>query len=152
LKSSLMQPSGAAPPVKIGPARGGASRGVAEAPSDAEFQTAAKWTLTIPAGAMDGISDLFLTMRYKGDVARLDSQAGLLTDNFYNGRPWTVGLSRFLDLSHPSRLELDILPLRQDAPVYIEASALPEFPPGGQIDVLENIELEPEYQLVTDAH
>jgi hypothetical protein len=101
---------------------------------------------------MDGISDLFLTVRYKGDVARLYSPAGLLTDNFYNGQPWTVELSRFLDLSRPNRLELDILPLRQDAPVYIEAPTKPDFPPSAQIDALENIELEPEYQLVIDAH
>jgi beta-galactosidase len=63
-----------------------------------------------------------------------------------------VGLSRFLDLSRPNTLELDILPLRQDAPVYIEAAGRPDFPAGGQVDALENIELEPEYQLVIDSH
>jgi hypothetical protein len=63
-----------------------------------------------------------------------------------------VGLTRFLDLSRPNRLELEILPLRQDAPVYIETPDRPDFRTGGQIDVLENIELVPEYQLVIDAH
>jgi len=152
LKWNLVQSPGMAPPVRLGPPRNGSKRGVAQAPADVEFQGAAKWSLDIPAGAMDGISDLFLTVRYKGDVARLYSPAGLLTDNFYNGQPWTVELSRFLDLSRPNRLELDILPLRQDAPVYIEAPTKPDFPPSAQIDALENIELEPEYQLVIDAH
>ncbi len=152
LRASLVQPPGVAPPVRIGPERDRSSRGVAEAPTDGGFQNAAKWSLTIPPGAMDGISELFLAVRYKGDIARLESPAGLLTDNFYNGQPWRIGLSRFLDLSHPGHLELEILPLRQDAPVYIEAPNRPEFPSSGQIDALENIELEPEYQLVIDVH
>jgi beta-galactosidase len=152
LKSSLVQPPGVAPPVRLGPPRNGSSSGVAQAPSDPEFQGAAKWSLDIPAGAMDNISELFLTVRYRGDVARLNSPAGLLTDNFYNGQLWIVGLSRSLNLSRPNRLELDILPLRQDAPVYIEAPDRPVFPAIGQIDALENIDLVPEYQLVIDAH
>jgi len=152
LKCSLVRSAGLAPPVKIGPVREGKARGVAEAPQAAEFQRAAKWSLDIPGGALDGISDLFLTLRYKGDVARLNSQGRLLIDNFYNGQKWTVGLSRFLDLSRANTLDLDILPLRQDAPVYIEAAGRPDFPAGGQVDALENIELEPEYQLVIDGH
>jgi beta-galactosidase len=152
LKWSLVQPAGVALPVKIGPARGEKSPGVAEAPDAAHFQSAGKWSLDIPGGAMDGISDLFLTVRYRGDVARLNAQGRLLTDNFYNGQEWRVGLSHFLDLSRPNRLQLEILPLRQDAPVYIGAAGLPDFPAGGQVDALENIELEPEYQLTIDGH
>jgi len=152
LKASVLQPPGVAPPVKTGPPRVGTTHGVAQAPSDDEFHNAAKWSVSIPAGTMNGLSDLFLTVRYTGDVARLYSTAGLLTDNFYNGQPWTVGLSRFLDLSHPNRLELDILPLLRDAPVYIEAPAKRGPPTAGQIDTLENIDLKPEFQLLIDAH
>jgi beta-galactosidase len=152
LKTSLLQPPGVAPPVKIGPPRVGTTHGVAQAPSDDDFHRAAKWSVNIPTGTMNGLSELFLTVRYTGDVARLYSTAGLLTDNFYNGQPWTVGLSRFLDLSHPNRLELDILPLRRDAPVYIEASAERGLLTGGQIDTLEDMDLRPEYQLVIDTH
>jgi hypothetical protein len=63
-----------------------------------------------------------------------------------------VGLSRFLDFSHPNRLELEILPLRSDAPVYIEASRERGLPATGQVDTLERIELVPEYQLEIGSH
>jgi hypothetical protein len=152
VKLKLERRAGAVPAVKIGPAREGGARGVAEAPADAEFQRSAKWSLTIPGGSMDGISELFLAVRYKGDVARLYSPASLLTDNFYSGQAWTVGLGRFVDLTRPNRLELDILPLRQDAPVYLEAPSRPDFLSGSQIDALEKVELQPEYQLVIDPH
>jgi hypothetical protein len=152
LKTSLLQPPGMVPPVKVGPPRDATARSVAQAPSDDQFRSAAKWSIAIPPGPMDGLSELFLDVRYKGDAARLSSPAGLLTDNFYNGQPWTVGLSRFLDLAHPNRLELDILPLRSDAPVYIEASPERGLPTSGQVDSLENIELVPEYQLEIGSH
>jgi hypothetical protein len=152
LKTNLLQPPGLAPPVRLGPPREGTTLRVAQAPSDDEFRSAARWSLAIPPGPMDGLSELFLDVRYKGDVARLYSPAGLLTDNFYNGQRWTVGLSRFLDFSHPNRLELEILPLRSDAPVYIEASRERGLPATGQVDTLERIELVPEYQLEIGSH
>jgi hypothetical protein len=132
LKYRLVQAADAAPPVKFGPTRKDGSPSVAEAPSGGAFQHAAKWAIAIPPGSMDGVSELFLVTHYQGDVARLYSSAGLLTDNFYNGQPWPVGLSRFLDLSRANRLELDILPLRKDAPLYLEAPSRPTFPPNGQ--------------------
>ncbi len=85
-----------APPIKSGPAHGLASAGVAQAPAAGELPQAAQWSITVPAGALNGLSELFLEVKYEGDVARLTANRKLLDDDFYNGKPWMVGLERFL--------------------------------------------------------
>lgn len=161
LKYRLLQPAAAAPPVPLGPPRPPNSARVARAPAGPEFQHAAKWSISIPAGTAIGpqtaMSDLFLSVRYQGDAARLYGPSGLLTDDFYNGQPWSIGLGRFLNLAQPSQLELDILPLRADAPIFLEKAARPAFPAGAhppstQIDKLQDLTLHPEYQLILNTH
>jgi hypothetical protein len=100
---------------------------------------------------MSGLSDLYLSIKYTGDVARLSSGGRLLDDNFYNGKPWTISLRRFLALQGASTFELSILPLRKDAPVYLETATPPEFATNGQAIKLESVTLVPEYQLEIDA-
>lgn len=97
---------------------------------------------------MDGLSEIYLQIRYRGDVARLMSAHRLLTDDFYNGQDWSIGLGRFIDPKSSNTFELSILPLRKDAPVYFETSDDPDFSPNGQIGKLVGLSLIPEYQLV----
>jgi hypothetical protein len=152
LKYHLVQAAGEAPKVKLGPATDLRPSAVAQAPAGLEFQHAAQWAIELPPGSMQGLSELFLKVRYTGDVARLYSSGSLLTDNFYNGQPWSVGLSRFLDTARANRIMLDVLPLRADAPIYVQSPKRPTFDEKGQAVQLEDLELEPEYQLVIDAH
>ena len=136
-----------APPVHLGPE----FNSVAQAPPAGELPSAARWSITIPPGSLAGLSNLFLKVQYQGDVARFYSGSRLLTDDFYNGRPWSIGLRRFLDASGGGSFDLSILPLRRDAPVYFELPAPLDFPPQGQIDALDKITLIPQYQLVLSA-
>jgi len=149
LKYELVQPAATAPPVTFGPAGNSRTVGVAQPPSEIALSSAAKWSVTVPAGSMNGLSELFLVARYKGDLARLSSTK-LLTDNFYNGQIWPVGLTRFADLSHSNRFELQIMPLRKDAPIYLEAPSRPDFPANGQVVALDQLDLVPEYELDVD--
>ena len=141
-----VRPAGVVPPVKIGPAVWRRS-GVAEAPPSAKLPEAAEWSITIPPDAMRGLSNLYLQIDYQGDVARLYSSDRLLTDNFYNGRPWDVGLRRFLAGGGEGKFTLSVLPLRKDAPVYFELSKQIQFPDDGQMIRLDQIRLTPEYEL-----
>ncbi len=147
------QAAGKVPPVKIGPAPAWRAKGVAEAPSTAQFAHAAKWEIAIPPAATPssstaGLHNLYLNIRYTGDVARLYHAGKLLTDNFYNGQAWTVGLNRFLNLSRANRLDLEILPLRADAPIYLETPRpTPAAFSGGQILALRSVDLVPQYAL-----
>jgi beta-galactosidase len=153
LKCTQVQAAGEVPPVKTGPALNWRPRGVAQAPDDAAFAQAAKWSITVPRGAMDDLSELFLEVNYEGDVARVSEAHKLLADDFFNGHPWSVGLGRFLHPGSTNTFELSILPLRKDAPVYFELPKPTDFPANGQIDQLNGLKLVAEYQLIlsTDA-
>lgn len=146
-----IQAPGDAPPVQLGPAAAWRPRGVAQAPSEGELAHAAKWSITVPPQAMDDLSGLYLQVSYQGDVARLYSAHRLLTDDFYNGQPWWIGLDRFLDRRGLTTFDLSILPLRKDAPVYFEIQDPPSFAPNGQIGKLDGLSLVPEYQLTICA-
>jgi hypothetical protein len=143
-----IQAAGLASPVKLGPAH---PQGVAVAPDAGDLPHAARWTITLPAHALDGLSELYLQADYQGDVARFSADSHLLTDNFYNGQPWTIGLRRFLDRQSSRAFELSILPLRKDAPVYFELTPPPPFTPDGQIVKLNRVQLIPEYQLELES-
>ena len=62
-----------------------------------------------------------LSISYRGDCARLYADGHLIADNFYYGRPFLYGLWRLPgDVRH---LELRILPLQPDAPIYLPREA-----------------------------
>ena len=159
LQAIPTQSAGNAPAVRIGPAPDWRPDGVAQAPDNSTFKSAAKWSITVPEGAMDGLDELYLNIKYQGDVARLSSEHGLedhstgniLTDNFYNGRPWSVGLKRYLQQQGEYKFDLSILPLRKDAPVYFELQSHPVFSSNGQIVSLDSVSLTPQYLLVISS-
>ena len=90
--------------------------GAAEEPVDAHFEQAAVYTIDIP----DDHSGL-LEIGYRGDVARLYANGKLIDDNFYNGRPFQYALWRLP--KDCRQLELRILPLQKDMPVYFPREA-----------------------------
>ena len=144
----LIQPSGEAPPVALGPRADWRPSGVAQAPPEGDLRQAGKWSIAVPSSGECGVSELFLQIRYTGDVARLSSGGRLLDDDFFNGLDWNVGLKRFFDLAKTNTLELSVLPLRQDAPVYFETPEKIEFGSSGQAVRLQSVKLVPEYELV----
>ena len=93
---------------------------VAEEPTEEDFANAAVYAIYLSA-----ISDLptagLLTIDYQGDCARLYADGHLIDDNFYNGRPFQYGLWRLP--AGVKQLELRILPIQQDMPVYFPREA-----------------------------
>jgi beta-galactosidase len=144
----LLQAATDAPPVKLGPNFAWRRHGVAQAPPESELPQAAKWAIAVSPANMAHLSELFLEIKYQGDVARLYSDHRLLTDDFYNGQTWSIGLRRFLDPEGTGKFELHILPLRKDAPVYLELSNPADYSARGQVEKLDSIRLVPEYELV----
>ncbi|HEX6557874.1 MAG TPA: beta-galactosidase [Longimicrobiales bacterium] len=121
---------------------------IALAPGDSAFERAARWQIAVPQDAFKGVSDVFLRIHYAGDVARLYSGDELLDDNFFNGAAWSVGLKRWQTLLRDRPLELRILPLRKDAPIFIQPGYWPAvFPGNGQIADVKSVEVVPEYEL-----
>jgi len=92
-------------------------RGVAQAPTDADFAQAAVWRIHLSPPPQ---RDLILRVHYVGDVARFVMNGKLLIDNFYNGTPFDVGIPAG---DAGKDMELQILPLQKNAPVYLAPEA-----------------------------
>jgi hypothetical protein len=83
-------------------------------------------------------------------VARLYAGNRLIDDDFYHGAPWEIGLRNIPALDLKQGLVLEILPLRQDAPIYLAAGARPALPPGGQLAKVAEVVVLPQYEAVAD--
>lgn len=109
----------------------------AEEPIDSDFETAAVYEITNLPPA-DKRRDLLLNINYRGDVARLYCDGKLIADNFYNGRPMLYGLWRLPE--NAAKLELRILPLQTDMPVYFPEEA--DIRPGEEVKNITIIPIE----------
>jgi hypothetical protein len=143
-----LQDAAQAPPVRLGPAPSWRPQGVAMESPDSAFNQAAKWQISVTRRAPDdaNVNNLFLSISYTGDVARLSTNQKLLADNFYNGLTWSVGLCRFSEEIGKDPLELSILPLRADAPIFLEGRFRPAFRNSQQLVDLKGVTLSTQYQ------
>ncbi|MFT7722993.1 MAG: beta-galactosidase [Roseateles sp.] len=125
-----------APPVRRGGLAGAAVQPVPEA-----FAAAATWALQLPEPLAPDAEDLLLELDFVGDIGRLFAGTRMLDDWYYNGQRWQIGLKQFA-LPPGQRLELAVLPLRADAPVYIDAAHRPAFAAGqAQVAMLREARL-----------
>jgi len=133
---------GEAPPINIG--------GLAKAalqPYPESFGRSAAWEISIPSTALNGVSNTYLRVHYRGDVGRLFSGAEMIDDDFWSGPSWNIGLSRFkAHLTKP--FTLTVMPLRADAPIYYDDRYKIDFGGKPQIAEVSSVELVPEYELV----
>jgi beta-galactosidase len=125
-------------------------RVVAAAPTEADWSRAATYSIPLPRFALTDTpaEQHFLRITYTGDVARIstqvDGKAHLLDDNFADGRPWLVGLTRFTpQLQKDSNLQLSIYPLRPNPPIFFE----PGHEPKPDAATLQSVELLTQYTL-----
>ena len=81
-------------------------------------------------------------------MARVLLNGKFITEDFYNGNAFDIGLRRHAPEILHGDLRIAILPLRKDAPIYMAEVARPYFgsadkvsPPCGAVEVI------PRYQL-----
>lgn len=113
---------------------------IAAAPTDDDFANAAVWKIKLPA-RIDLANNPLLHIHYIGDVARLTLNGKLIADNYYAGRPFDLGLKRYGPEILTGDLRLEILPLRKDAPIYIEPKNRPDFGTNTTLLKLESVEI-----------
>ena len=102
----------------------------AEEPTDEDFEQAAVYTIDLPRdSSIFNFQSSILNISYRGDVARLYADGKLLDDNFNYGRPFQYALWRLPKDCH--QLELRILPLQKDMPIYFPREA--DTTPGEQV-------------------
>lgn len=130
LQVSPTRPARNAPRILKGGLAGAALQPIPEA-----FASAATWSLKLPQPLGRQAEDVLLELDFVGDVGRVFAGTRLLDDWYYNGQRWQIGLRQF-GLKPGQELKLAVLPLRADAPVYIDAAHRPSFA-AGQAQVAE---------------
>jgi beta-galactosidase len=135
-----IRPAQTVPQVRIG----GAARAAIE-PTPETFGKAAAWRIDLPPHAFTthGLANAYLKIDYTGDIGRLFSGTNLIDDHFYNGLPWRVGM-RNVAIDPHAPLVLTVLPLRADAPIYLDARPSIE----DQIAEVRHVEWIPEYEVI----
>ena len=112
---------------------------VAEAPSEEEWQQAAIYKIELPSAEADSslstLHSSLLSITYQGDCARLYAEGKLIADHFQYGRPFLYGLWRLP--TNTKELELRIMPLQNDAPIYLPREA--DKTPGERVKRIEMI-------------
>jgi beta-galactosidase len=128
-----------APPVRIG---GNARAALAPAPET--FGAAAAWQVTVPPAQLQGLDDALLNIDFVGDIGRLYAGVDLLDDWYYSGYGWQFGL-RQLGARLAQPLTVAVLPLRADAPIYLDRKARPDFGGAAQLAQLRQVTVTPVY-------
>ena len=89
------------------------------------------------------IKDILLRIRYSGDVAELFAGDEMISDNFWNGDVWEVGLKEHAGkLKAP--LTLRISPMAKDALITVESAGREEK---DNACGLVSIEVQPVYDI-----
>lgn len=111
---------------------------VAAQPVESDFDKAATWSISNLDELNDHL-DLYLQIAYRGDVARIYANGQLIEDNFWNGKPMLVRLSDLVG----KRVELKILPLGKDYPIYLQQAQRAELDkaPNGILLSLDGIQV-----------
>jgi len=109
-------------------------------PTDADFDAAAVWHITIPADAFAGVADVRLKIDYAGDAARAYIGDKLIDDDFFYGRPWELGLNRYAPDVLTKGITIKILPLTAANPAYIQPEVRPRPDGGGAALGLRGVE------------
>jgi len=121
-----VRPAGPARSIPIAPSAPSRRQGMAMQPEDADFAQAAVWRVKLPPG-VDAARDLRLRVRYTGDVIRAYLGDQLLDDDFYNARPFEISVRRCGAAVYQDGLVIKILPLRENALIYLTDSSKLKF-------------------------
>lgn len=99
--------------------------GRASAPTDEDFEEAAVYRVTVPREAFTGDHEVLLRLDWVGDAGRAHVGGRLVADQFWYGPAWEIGLRRFREEVLEHGIEIRLLPLAEDAPVFVPPRVRP---------------------------
>lgn len=110
-----------------------------------------KYTLQLPA-SLDGLNDVLLQVKYKADTAMGFLDGELVTDEFYKGIPWQIGLRKFMPQSAGREMVLYFRPLHKDATYLndLRPEDVPDFGDESTLLSVDDISFIPQYQTILD--
>lgn len=82
---------------------------------------AGRYTIELPQ-EKNGCKDRLLQISYKGDIGHVFWDGILISDNFYNGAVWEIGLEEALPSKEKRELTILITPKKSDATVNVSST------------------------------
>lgn len=106
-----------------------------------------KASVKIPAQLPAGLNDIFMRVDYTGDTAMGFLDGNLVTDEFYKGHTWDIGLKRFLS-AKDHNFGFYFRPILPDAPYLIDLpdSVRDESAKDKELLKINSIKFIPEYK------
>ena len=106
-----------------------------------------EYSVSVP-GSRGAADELFLVLDYEAESAKIRKDSDVMTDSFYTGQDWEIGLKRYFDRWGESEgsfdLTLELTPLTKDAKLYLQ-----EWPDmiEGRACILNKIHLLAQYRI-----
>jgi hypothetical protein len=111
-----------------------------------------KLVIQLPEQMQSGLNDIFLTIDYTGDTGMGFIDGELVTDEFYKGIPWEIGLRKFLGQPAANEMVFYFRPMYKDATylVDLKPASIPDFGKNKTVLKVNNIVFTPEYKTVME--
>lgn len=97
-------------------------------------------------GDLSNVNDAFLQVNYTGDRGLAFINGELVTDHFYNGREWEIGLKEFAPQLKDHQMVLIFHPMYADYGYLQDLKTIPDFKGGSLLEV-NDFRLIPEYKI-----
>jgi len=96
------------------------------------------------------VNDVFAKVDYVADNGMAFINGELVADEFYKGRPWEIGLKKFMIDKQPKNMVLYFRPIYKDAPWLVDfpADKQPDFSKTKSFTHIQKITFTPEYKAV----
>jgi hypothetical protein len=111
-----------------------------------------KAIVAVPADLLQNAPDVFLRIRYVGDVLHAFIDGDLVSDHFCNGTPWEIGLKRFFPRVAEKGMYLYVTPMEKGTTLakklmpQLERAYRQSFPAEETAEIF-SVEAVPEYRL-----
>lgn len=112
-----------------------------------------KMVVALPKSLPAGVNDIYLTMDYTGDTGMGFLDGELVTDEFYKGIPWEIGLRKFMTpVSRGREMVFYFRPMVRDASYFLDLQpypqSIPDFGKAKNYLKVNSVTLTPQYQSI----
>jgi beta-galactosidase len=110
-----------------------------------------KMAVTLPS-LSPGLNNIYLTIDYTGDTGMGFLDGKLVTDEFYKGIPWQIGLRTFLASSSTRQMVFYFRPLAKSASYLVDLqpypASIPDFGNAKSYLKINSAQFTPEYKSI----
>ncbi|WP_295668575.1 beta-galactosidase [uncultured Mucilaginibacter sp.] len=113
--------------------------------ANAAMQGVKEWTVPVPCDYLDGLNNLYLAVKYKGDRISVRSNNKLIADDLNNNTEWVMNLKRDGSQLECRDLQLEIQPWKNIDKIYFDIA--PAKTDEG-VSAIQSIRFVPEYKAI----